>query len=295
MHIGRVQCLGTMDEKQEARQFNLFLDNLMQDVGATPDAPDGMADLAAVAGQLMALSDQLPPPTAVFQQQVWRRVRQAQQPAHRPWYDAFAGLRLRWLAPIAAVILVVVLALPGPRMALSNWMGSISVGTVDVVVEPDPAVRPALTDQHQAYDSLAMASQATGMRLLAPAYLPAGYEPAGIEAVSFEELPLWMQPLFVESRYELNKKRSDDYVLLRQYNASRSGQAELGQVEYHSEDVSDTKQLALADGTPAVLLVLGQSDPPLHELIWQAGDVTFELWSNALTAEELQSVAESVK
>ena len=53
--------------------------------------------------------------------------------------------------------------------------------------------------------------------------------------------------------------------------------------------------MTLADGTPAVLLVLGQSDPPLHELIWQAGDVTFELWSNALTAEELQSVAESVK
>ena len=284
---------GTMDEKQKARLFNTFLDGLIPDTGSTPDAPDGMADLAEVAGQLFAVNSQLPPPTAVFQQQVWRRVRLAQQPARRPWYDTLASLRLRWLAPIAAAILLVVLVLPGPRMALSNWMGSVRLGSVDVVVSPDPPARPTLIDQHQLFDSLSAAAEATGMVLAAPSSLPDGYAPAQYEAVSFEELPVWMQPLFVESRF-VSDVDSGDYLLLRQYNASRSDQSQLGQVEFQSKDVDETRPLTLSDGTQAVLLVIGQSDPPLQELIWQQNGVTFELWSNALPVEELQRVAESV-
>ncbi len=285
-----------MDEKQQARQFNIFLDSLIQNPGTTPSAPEGMADLAQVAGQLFAVSEQLPPPDPVFQQQVWRRVRQAQQPARRRWYEGLAGMRLRWLAPIAAVILLVVLVLPGPRTALGNWMASFRIGAVDVVVAPEPTERTALTDQHQVFELLAAAQQATGMVLAAPSFLPAGYAFSSAEAISFEELPVWMRPLFVESRYEQAAGDSTGpYLLLRQYNASQTSQSQLGELEYQSGDVDDVQQVTLSDGTAAVLLVLGQSKQPLHELIWQRGGETFELWSNALKADELQRVAESVK
>ena len=105
-----------------------------------------------------------------------------------------------------------------------------------------------------------------------------------------------MQPLFVESRYETaSGDTTGAYLLLRQYNASQTSQSQLGELEYQSEDVDDVQQVTLNGDTPAVLLVLGQSKQPLHELIWQQDDATFELWSNALTADELQRVAESVK
>jgi len=284
-----------MNEKEQSRQFNAFLDAWTRDPGAAPDAPDGMGDLAAIASKLFAVRDQLPQPTPAFEQRVRRQMRQAQQSTRRPGIlGSWPKPRLRWLAPIAALILVVVLVLPGPRSALSNWMGSIELGSVEVVVSPDPAVRPALTDQHQRFDSLAAAAESTGMALLAPAYLPPGYASVGFEAVSFQELPVWMQPLFVESRFELDSD-ADNYLLLRQYNASRSDQAQLGQVEFQSKDVNATRQLALHDGTPAVLLAIGQSDPPLQELIWQRDSATFELWSSALSPVEMQHVAESVK
>lgn len=281
-----------MNEKEQSRRFNAFLDAWPHVPGVTPDAPDGMADLVAIAGQIFAVRDQLPQPTVAFEQRVWRQVRQADQPAPRTGiFDVLTGMRFRWLAPIAAVILLVVLVLPGPRTVLSNWMASFQLGSVDVVVSAEPTVRAALTDQHQVFDSLAAAEQSTGMALAAPDYLPAGYELAGAEAISFTELPVWMQPLFVESRYLFDDTA---YLLLRQYNATQSGQSQLGELEYQSEDVDDVQQVTLNGETPAVLLVLGQSDQPLHELIWQQDGVTFELWSNALPADELQRVAESV-
>ena len=286
-----------MNEKEQSRQFNAFLDHLTSHPGAAPEAPDGMADLAAVAGRLFVLRDALPPPEPVFQQRVWRQVRQTQQPARRAGIlDTLAGMRLRWLAPIAAAILLVVLVLPGPRTALGNWMASFRLGSVDVVVAPEPTVRTALTDHHQVFESLAAAQQATGMVLAAPSFLPAGYTFSGAEAISFEELPVWMRPLFVESRYEQAAGDTvGSYLLLRQYNASQTSPSQLGELEYQSADVDDVHQVTLTDGTPAVLLVLGQSKQPLHELIWQRDGVTFELWSNALAADELQRVAESVR
>ncbi|MEZ4767103.1 MAG: hypothetical protein R2844_01590 [Caldilineales bacterium] len=283
-----------MNEKEQARQFSAFLDVWMHSPDAPPDAPDGMADLAAVAGDLFAVRTHLPAPPPAFEQRVWRQVRQVEKPARRAGLlGSLPELRLRWFAPVAAAILLVVLVLPGPRMALSNWMGSIQLGSVDVVVSPDPAVRPVLSDQHQLYDSLEAAAEATGLALAAPASLPSGYAPDRYEAVSFAELPVWMQPLFVESRF-VSADDPSEYLLLRQYNASRSDQSQLGQVEFQSKDVDETRQLTMSDGTPAVLLVIGQSDPPLQELIWQQDGVTFELWSNALPVDDLQRVAESV-
>lgn len=286
-----------MDEKEQSRQFNVFLDQVTSQPGATPESPADMADLAAVAGRLFVLRDALPPPDPAFEQRVWRQVRRVQQPARRAGiFDTLSGMRLRWLAPIAAVILIVLLVLPGTRTALSNWMASFRLGALAVVVAPETTERPVLTDQHQAFESLATAEQSAGMTLAAPGYLPAGYSLTGAEAVSFEELPVWMQPLFVESRYETaSGDTTGAYLLLRQYNASQTSRSQLGELEYQSEDVDDVQQIMLNGGRLAVLLVLGQGNQPMHELIWQQDDLTFELWSNALTADELQRVAESVK
>lgn len=283
-----------MNETEQSRRFNQYLDQWLA-AGAPPEAPDGMADLAATAGRLFALADQMPQPDAALQQRLRRQMRQT-LPRRAGLGSALAGLRLRWLAPVAAVALLALLVLPGPRAALGNWMASFHLGGVEVVVAPEPTVRAALTDQQQAYPSLADAQRATGLALAAPGYLPAGYQPASVTAVSFQELPRWLQPLFVESRFEAGADAPPgSYILLRQYNAARSDQARLGEVEYQSADVDEVQELTLAGDVPAVLLVLGQSDQPLHELIWQQDDVTFELWSNALPVDELRRVAESLR
>ena len=286
-----------MNEREQSRQFNAFLDQWHGRSDEAPQPPADMADLAEVVSSLFVLRDSLPSPDPAFEQRVWRQVRQVQQPARRAGIlDTLAGMRLRWLAPIAALILVVVLALPGPRTALGNWMASFRLGTVDVVVAPELTARTALTDQHQVFASLDIAEQSSGMDLAAPGYLPPGYSFTRAEAISFAELPVWMRPLFVESRYEpATVDSTGDYLLLRQYNASQSSPSQLDELEYQSEDVDAVQQMTLTDGMPAVLLTLGQSTQPLYELIWQQDGVTFELWSNALPADELQRVAQSLK
>lgn len=283
-----------MNEKEQARQFGLLLDQWIGQGGPAPATREGAGDLIAAAAPLIALCGSLPPPEPGFEQRVWRQVRTVQQPARGGWLDALTGRRTRWLAPLAAALLLVLLVLPGPRSALSKWVGSIRLGSVDVVVAPELPQRPALTDQIQQFASLEDARQSTGMALAAPASLPDGFALAGVQAVSLEELPAWLRPLFVESRYQRAGGPAGDYLLLRQYNASRSDQGGLGEVEYQSDDVGAVRQLTLDDGTPAVLLVLGQDDAPLHELIWQRDGVTFELWGNGLSVEALLETAGSV-
>jgi len=192
------------------------------------------------------------------------------------------------------------LVLPGPRTALGNWMARIRLRQVDVVVLPQGDDRPAEAVQRQAYGTLAEAQAETGMRLSAPATLPEGYRLAEVASVSYDQLPTWLRPLYVESRYRpQDAGPAGYYLLMRQYNASRPDKIRVDALEYRSDEVQEVREVTLADGTPAVLLTFGGAsaagESPLKQLIWEANDMTFELWSEFLTEGQLLSLAGSVQ
>ena len=284
-----------MNEQDQAHQFSLYLDDFTRSPGAVITEPEGMADMAQVVGALLALPKRLPPPDLAFQQQVWRQVRQAEaSPPHPGWQWSWPEFRLRWLAPVAAALLLVIVMLPGPRTALGNWMARLSVGTVDVSVAPEEVVRPALAEHSQSYASQAEATSATGIALQTPAFLPEGFVPVTVTALSFDGLPQWLSPLFVETRFEpAGEQPAGAYLLLRQYNASQAGDTSLGELEYQSEDVDAAEEVALTGGEPAVLLHFDSGT--LLELVWQRDGITFELWGDGVAAAELLETAGSVQ
>jgi hypothetical protein len=201
-----------------------------------------------------------------------------------------------FLAPLAILAAVVLLILPGPRAAVGSWMARIRLGRLDVVVAPEPTLRPVLAASIESYASVADAERAVGFHVLAPGYLPPGVELVGMQSVSYEQLPIWLQPLYVESIYRVEPgKPTQADARLRQFSARQTPDVEVGAIEYQSEDIRATRPLTLANGAAAVLLEFRQPDPPLRELIWEQDGMTFELWSAAWSEEDLIRVAESLR
>lgn len=286
-----------MNERNEAEAFNRQLELLL----AGELSAD--SDLLAAAQRLAALPELLPPPDPQFEGRVWTRVRRAQ--TRRPERFGRLGWRprpgLRWLAPLAALLLAVIVLLPGPRQALGNWMAHFRIGGVQVAVVPEETVRPSLVATVQEFASLAQAERAAGLPLLQPGYLPPAYGVRSVQAVTYTALPAWMQPLYVEITYG---PTGDDasrstYALLREYNAGRPGQIKVGQIEFQSQTVHQAQELTLPNGLPAVLVELesgqGGEGVVFRQLVWQQGGRTVELWSETLPVEELVRIAGSLR
>lgn len=280
-----------MKEADAIRQMNEQLDRLLAQDGRGKDSAP-QPGWQAVASRLAALPELLPAPDAAFERRVWRQIQSVEQ-AGQAMHSA--RWSLRWLAPAAVLLLLVVLVLPGPRAAVGNWMARFRLGQVDVVVAPEVTVRPALAARPQSFADLAAAQQATDFPLLAPGYLPAGYQPATVTSVAYDQLPAWLQPLYVEASYRpLDAPAGPIYALLRQYNAQTAGNVSLDQIEFQSAEVRSSHEVVLDDGAVAVLLEFRTGDPALKELIWQHDGMTFELRSQVLSNEELVRIAQSL-
>lgn len=294
-----------MNERDAARQLSELLDQLVSkaDSGSADPAGGPVTPFSLDSGitqaiaRLSALPVLLPEPDAAFEQRVWQRVRAGGQ-SRRPvlGFPAPAGMRLRFLVPFAVLALALIVLLPGPRAVVGNWMARIQLGRVDLVLAPEPTPRSVLVASSQDFTSLGAAEQAAGFHVLAPAYLPAGYDLAGVQSVSYEQLPMWMRPLYIESTYRPERAKPEQvYALLRQFNARQAGGVQVGEIEYQSQDIRNTRALTLSHGAPAVLLEFRQADPPLRELIWEHDGMTLELWSATLPEDELVRMAESVR
>lgn len=302
-----------MKERAEARRFNQELDQLLHrppagDTDAAGGANPVDSTLLAAAERLAALPSLLTAPDPAFEQRVWARVRAVETAANRRGRPmprmGWPLIRIegwRWLAPAAALLLVILLVLPSPRQVLGNWMARFRVGAVEVAVAPEETVRPQLAGHSQVYASLAEAEAAAGFSLLKPAYLPAGYRLHAVEAVSFDGLPLWMQPLYVEADYRPAGAHPDVgyYAALRQFNAGRPGEIRVGQIEFQSEAVRNAVDVSLASGLPAVLVEFdsdqGRNHVLLRQLIWEQENMTLELWSQVLPVAEMLRIASSVQ
>jgi hypothetical protein len=285
-----------------AQLLSQYLDRLL-DKTALDDLDPGMLETAA---RLAALPELMPPVEPAFEQSVWNRLNRLAA-EERPSTGLLGGrwsmpsLSLRWLAPVAALLLIVVLVLPGPRQVLGNWMARFRLENVQVVVAPEQTVRPELAARRQVYDSLAEAADAAGIHLYQPGFLPADYGLASVLSVSYDALPLWLQPLYVESSYRPSQadENVNYYAVVRQFNARRSGPGGIDEIEYQSEAVQTAREILLNDGRhPAVLMEFKDSSrddqPVLRELIWEQEGITFELWSEKLSLEEMTLIAESM-
>lgn len=259
-------------------------------------------DLLPVAARLAALPGLLPPPEPTFERRVWAQLAAAEpQPGWRQrlWAGRPAG-GLRLLAPLAALLLLVLLVLPGPRQALGSWVARFRVGNMQVAVVPDETPLPALAAASESYATVAAAARATGLHLREPTYLPAGYTLQEVEAVTYQGLPAWMQPLYVEASYGPPdaSATAGPYAVLRQFNSGHAGGLRVGQVEFQSESVHAAEDVALPNGHQAVLLAFeaaaGSDDVLMHQLIWSHGDLTLELWSAVLPVEEMLRIAASL-
>lgn len=297
-----------MNDYEAARQLNDYLDQLV----FQPDSSGDSAGRTAMAGildsgmnqaiaRLSALPALLPAPDAAFEQRVWQRLRTVDQTRGESKFRDLGlsmpvGMRLRFLAPLAALAVVLLMLLPGPRAAVGNWMARIGLGRVDLVLAPEPTPRSALVASSKGFASLGEAEQAAGFHVLAPGYLPAGYDLTTVQSVSYESLPVWMRPLYVESTYRPEHTKPEQvYVVLRQFNARQAGGVQIGEIEYQSQDIRSTRALTLAQGAPAVLLQFRHPDPSLRELIWERDGMTLELWSATLSEDELIHIAESLR
>jgi len=289
-----------LNERQRARLFDERLEQLLQ--GQAPDALNGQdAGLLAAAGRLRRLPDLLPAANATFEDEVWARMR-AVKPARSGWlrWPVLQPVNLAWLAPLAALLLIVLLILPGPRQAFATWAASFRLGRVQVAVTPEDTSRAPLTAQGQVFASFAGAEAAAGFDLLEPAWLPAGYELTQVENVSYEGLPAWLRPLYVEASY---RPAAVDplvsyYAMLREFNAAQQGDIQVGQIEFPPETVRTARDVTLASGLPAVLVEfegVAEETPALRQIIWEQDGLTLELWSQVLSEAEMLQIVASVE
>lgn len=293
------------------------------------DTPGLDDELLGAAARLAALPGLLPPPGAAFEQQVWNRLHAAEvasqqtrrlprwllgrlptqmgQPGRRGTrFDLFSEkdqVRKAWLlAPAAALLVLALLLLPGPRRAIATWMASFRLGDIFVSIRPEPlATRPQLTGATVHFADIAQAEAAIGVDLVEPAYLPAGYVLTDLEAVSHAQLPASLRPLYVQTSYRPGA--GSDHVLyyltLREYNPNRTDDMRIGEIEVESETVRQASDITLPDGSPGVLVEFEASEGDgrivLRQVIWQHSGLTLELWSQILPADELLRIASSVR
>ena len=301
---------------------------MLSSTSAKPQGPED--ELLATAARLAALPDLLPPLDAAFERRVWDRlhaIEAADQQTRRlprrllGWLppqiggqSARGGARLDpasakgqiwrgWLlAPAAALLVLALLLLPGARQAVATWMASFRLGDILVSVRPEPLpTRPQLTGTAMHFTDLAQAEAAAGFDLVEPTYLPAGYVLTDLEAVSHAQLPASLRPLYVQTSYRPDAGLDHVlyYLVLRVYNANRSDDVRIGEIEVGSETVRRASDITLPDGSPGVLVEFegdkADGQVVLRQVIWQHNGLTLELWSQVLPVDELLRIASSVR
>jgi hypothetical protein len=205
------------------------------------------------------------------------------------------------LAPVAALLLVALLVLPGPRQVLGNWMASFGLGAVEVVVAPEEIDRPPLALQSKRFDSLDAAAAAVDFTLLQPLHLPTDYDLVGFAVVYAEGLPENLRPLYVETAYRPSAAEPtiQSSAVFRQFNPARPQQAALTELEFQAEVVRNAQNTVLPNGLPAVLVEFEAADGGdtilLRQLIWEQEGRVLELWSEVLPVAEMLSIASSVR
>jgi hypothetical protein len=316
-----------MDETQAALWLSQAIDQLYD--GERLDATSEDAALLAVAERLAGLNRALGPARPVLEQRVAALVERrteacSEQSESMPITNALhgfvhgytdwvvrviCGIRVvpqRWNLAVLVVAMLVIgwLVWPG-RATLARFGGVVNLGPVEVrlLAPTEPAVsvhQVQVTTTERRVGSLAEAEAQVGRSLLRPTWLPTGYALRQVTVVYYDAMPRWLgQPLFVDLSYRADQgpaARLD----VRQYFVALGPGRDLHSLHFSDDQVRQVTRVEIG-GQPGVLLTLGPVAgtgtplPRLTVVVWQQDGLLLELSTPNLTADELLSVARSVK
>jgi hypothetical protein len=242
------------------------------------------------------------PPRREFANALYERISQPMnQSSYRiePFVLRRAALAM---GAVSLLLLVTIMVSPAARAfaeAQFRQIGALIFRPAEV--EPGPVPLPTVpapgdTNPPQNATLLEDASRLSGFTVLAPGYLPAGYTVASVWSIDRQESGIYVVSSF---RNDANNQ----FLLLNQidYAPGASFEQSYGDNEQLS-DVSVRGQTGVwitgrlmtdpTDHAPKL-----QGEPQLYAtnwLVWQEGDITYTLFGNNLSQEEMVRIAESL-
>lgn len=285
----------THSERMRAEQVSAAVDQLLGDPSTELEHLDPAdTDLLDTARHLARLPLLLGPMGPGLEQDLGRRLR----------LDAIQGrrrlsLRPAWaVAGLAAVLLAVMLLTPLGETAVASFMAVFRLGRTEVRITPAdtplPATVVAKETAVQQTLTLAEAQTRVPFAIPQPAHLPPGYQLGRVHSYTYPELPAWLpQPFFVELVYD---DGHGGQLALRCYPIMLGEQASISGLNLQAAPIQDVRDVTV-NGQPGVLLSLGteRTGATWQEVVWEQDDLILALSAIDLAAEDLMSIAESVR
>jgi hypothetical protein len=280
-------------ERRQALKLAKALDCMGSEGVAGGDDAE-VQSLLATARQLTRLPTLVAALDKAAAQRIYLRVvTQNQSPGRR----VVGALRIALAVVTCVIICVVGLFLVVPeRSALAEWFTQITLGRFAVVVTPEKRTGLQIEAVETILANWSEAQTVMSFTPMEPAVLPDGYHMQSLRAISYKGMPDWLpQPFYLDAIYAPAGKEADDeqYLSIRQYAISYEPHGEISRLGFQPQQVENITSLSVGD-KPAVLVELGQGSA-LRELIWQHNGLAVELTSRTLSAQDLITVAESMR
>ncbi len=253
-------------------------------------------ELLAVAQRITDLAQVMAPPSLGLQRRVDRLGQEAAAPRWT-WPRRRLWPAVGALAAVAVLVLVTALG-PG-RGALASLYARLNLGDVDVSVTPDslPAGPRFTTAYRESLADLNAARQRVSFPVMAPQTMPAEYALHAVAAISYQGMPVWFPtPFYIELDYRSPHGEGMQHDLtIRQFGMALDEQGGIKNMRFAADEVADSHAVDM-NGHPALMVVHREpASAPVRELVWQEGDVMFELLSQTLAPDDMMHIAASMQ
>lgn len=246
------------------------------------------------------------PPPSEFANDLYERISQPMNESHYRIQPRILRRTAFTLGVASLLLLVVVVVSPAARAFAEKQFRQVGA-LIFRPIDADPATSPAGsvqptvpapgdTNPPENATLLEDASRLSGFTVLAPAYMPEGYTVDNVWSINRQESGIYVVSTF---RNDAN----NHFLLLNQVDYSPGASFE--QTYGDNEQVSDTSV-----GGQAAVWITGRlmTDPtdhspklpaepqlyPTNWLVWQNGDITYALFGNGLSQQEMIRIAESL-
>lgn len=249
------------------------------------------------------------PPRREFADDLYKRINRPMY-EQRTSYTQFPFRRAALVLGVFGLLLIVILLVsPGARAFADEQfrqIGALIFRPLDTdrslaedqAAKPQPTLpAPGDEDRPESTSLLEDASRLAGFEVLEPGYLPEGYQVNTVWSIDRRDSGVYVVSSF-------RNEAADQFLLLNQiqYTAGSNFEQTYGDNELLSDvTVGGTYGVWITGRLmtdPTDRTVGLQSDPVLHStnwLVWQEGDITYTLFGNGLSQEEMIWVAESLK
>ena len=229
-------------------------------------------------------------PRRQFAASLYQRISKPMKTKSKSTALRFATLTLSLLAILTATLLFS----PSVRALADTLIGQfgayIFVQGTPAPVQQDVADKkkaevqsePNKDDADTFAPDAAAASQLVGFTVLAPAYVPEGFTLHGIENVS--------------SGWKVTSKWGGEAALISYDNLADDSYVTIEELQIGQDSPTTIERPEIMAVTVRGLPGVWTVDPDGHKngLVWDENGITFSIWSNKLSLEEMQKVAESL-